>query len=177
MRFIRTLSPRAIGIAAAVVTVIIWTSFIIIARATADPVRGPTMTPLDIVLARILGAGLVLLPWGWWLVRRDRAAGNGRPSSLLGFSPLSLKVTALTGAFGGLLYGMFAYSGFAFAPAAHASVLLPGSLPLWTSLLAVVVLHEHLSRTRLASLGLILCGALLVGGASLLRAFDERLAR
>lgn len=130
------------------------------------------MTPLDIVFVRIVGAGMVLLPWGWWLVRRDRAQGNGRPSSLWGFSPLSLKVTALTGVFGGLLYGMFAYSGFVFAPAAHASVLLPGSLPLWTTLLAVVVLHERLTRVRLISLGLIVCGALLVGGASLLRAFD-----
>ena len=172
MLFPRTLSPRAVGISAAVVTVIIWTSFIVIARATTDPARGATMTPLDIMLARILGAALVLLPWGWWLVRRDRAQGNGRASSMLGFSPLSFKVTALTGVFGGLLYGMFAYSGFVFAPAAHASVLLPGSLPLWTTLLAVVVLHEKLSRTRLASLGLIVCGALLVGGASLLRAFD-----
>ena len=172
MRFFKTPSPRAVGISAAVITVIIWTSFIVIARATTDPARGATMTPLDIVLARILGAGLVLLPWGWWLVRRDRAQGNAQASSMFGFSPLSLKVTALTGVFGGLLYGMFAYSGFVFAPAAHASVLLPGSLPLWTTLLAVVVLRERLTRVRVVSLGLIVCGALLVGGASLLRAFD-----
>jgi drug/metabolite transporter (DMT)-like permease len=172
MRFFKTLSPRAIGIAAAVITVIIWTSFIIIARATTDPARGATMTPLDIVLARILGAGLVLLPWGWWLVRRDQLAGNGRASSMFGFSPLSFRITALTGVFGGLLYGIFAYNGFVYAPAAHASVLLPGSLPLWTTLLAVVVLHERLTRVRLVSLLLIVCGDLLVGGASLLKAFD-----
>ncbi len=172
MRFFKTLSPRAIGISAAVITIIIWTSFIIIARATTDPARGATMTPLDIVLARIVGASLILLPWGWWLVRRDRAQGQERASSVWGFSPLPLKITVLTGVFGGLLYGIFAYSGFVYAPAAHASVLLPGSLPLWTTLLAVVVLHERLTRVRLISLGLIVCGALLVGGASLLRAFD-----
>ncbi len=176
MRFYKTLSPRAIGITAAVITIVIWTSFIIIARATTDPARGATLTPLDIVLARILGAGLVLLPWGWWLVRRDRASdngkGNGKPSSMFGLSPLSLKVTAITGVFGGLLYGIFAYSGFVFAPAAHASVLLPGSLPLWTTLLAAVVLHERLTRARVLSLALIVGGGLLVGGASLLRAFD-----
>jgi drug/metabolite transporter (DMT)-like permease len=91
---------------------------------------------------------------------------------MFGLSPVPLKVTVLTGVFGGLLYGMFAYSGFVYAPAAHASVLLPGSLPLWTTLLAVVILHERLTRVRLISLVLIVGGDLLVGGASLLRAFD-----
>jgi hypothetical protein len=39
-----------------------------------------------------------------------------------------MRVTALIGVFGGLLYAMLSYSGFFYAPAAHASVLLPGSL-------------------------------------------------
>lgn len=172
MRFFKTLSPRAIGISAAVITIVIWTSFIIVARATTDPARGAVLTPFDIVLARILGAGLVLLPWGWWLVRRDRAASLGQSSSMFGFSPLSLKITATAGVFGGLFYGMFAYSGFLYAPAAHASVLMPGSLPLWTSLLAVFILHDRPTKARAFGLLLILCGGLLVGGASLLRAFD-----
>ena len=188
MRFFKALSPRAVGISAAVVTIIIWTGFIIIARASADPARGATLTPFDIALARILGAGAILLPWGWWLVQRDRArAGqtwnktqNALPpsplvaheSSLLGFSPLSLKVTATVGLFGGLLYALLAYSGFVFAPAAHASVLMPGSLPLWTALLAVLILKEHLTPARLTGLALIVAGDLMVGGASLLRAFD-----
>ena len=57
MRF----SPKTIGAASAVITVVIWTSFIVIARATADPSRGVTLTPFDIALLRILGAGSVLL--------------------------------------------------------------------------------------------------------------------
>ena len=47
---------------AAVVTVLIWTSFIVIARASADPARGGVLNPFDIVYARIWGASLVLLP-------------------------------------------------------------------------------------------------------------------
>ena len=62
MQFFKRLSGRTVGIASAVITVVIWTGFIIIARATSDPARGAVLTPLDIVLARILGAGLVLLP-------------------------------------------------------------------------------------------------------------------
>jgi drug/metabolite transporter (DMT)-like permease len=175
MRFFRTLSARTIGIASAVITVVIWTGFIIIARATSDPARGAVMTPFDIVFARIVGASLVLLPWGWWLVRRDRAnagAAAPRESSMFGFAPLSLKVTAITGTFGGLLYGVLAYSGFVYAPAAHASVLMPGSLPLWTALLAVLMLGERLTPPRLLGLALIVAGDGLVGGSSLLKAFE-----
>ena len=165
------LSPRTIGVAAAVVTVLIWTAFIVIARASADPARGGSLTPFDIAFCRIVGASLILLPWGWWLVRRDRARGVGQ-ASLWGLSPLSLRVTATAGLFGGLLYAMLAYSGFVYAPAAHASVLMPGSLPLWTALLAVLVLHERITLVRGVGLALIVLGDLMVGGASLLRAFD-----
>jgi len=165
------LPPKAVGVMAAVVTVLIWTSFIVIARASADPSRGGVLNPFDIAYARIWGASLILLPWGWWLVRRDRRSQAGA-GSLLGLSPLPLRQTLIAGLFGGVLYGMLAYSGFVFAPAAHASVLMPGSLPLWTALLAVWVLGDRITPTRALGLALIVGGDLLVGGASLLHALD-----
>ncbi len=165
------LSPRAIGIAAAVITVIIWTSFILIARASADPTRGGTLTPLDMAWCRIVGASLILLPLGWWRVRADRAKGAGQ-SSLWGVSPLPLQVTVKVGFFGGLLYALLAYRGFVYAPAAHASVLMPGSLPLWTALLAALLLGDRITPWRALGLVLIVFGDVLVGGASLLRAFE-----
>lgn len=164
-------SPRTVGLAAAVVTVTIWTAFILIARASVDPTRGGSLTPFDMVFCRIMGASLVLLPWGAWLVYRDRDRGVGQ-SSFFGLSPLSLKVTASVGLFGGFLYAQLVYSGFVFAPAAHASVLLPGSLPLWTALLAALVLRDHITPLRALGLGLIVLGDLVVGGASLWQAFD-----
>jgi drug/metabolite transporter (DMT)-like permease len=167
----RRCAPRTIGIAAAVVTVLVWTSFILIARASADPARGGTLTSFDLAFCRIVGASLVLLPWGAWLVYRDRDRGIHQ-SSLLGVSPLSWRVTATVGLFGGLLYALVAYNGFVFAPAAHASVLLPGSLPLWTALLAALILHDHITPVRALGLGLIVLGDLLVGGKSLIGAFD-----
>ncbi len=81
-------------------------------------------------------------------------------------------MTALAGVFGGLGYALLAYGGFVFAPATHASVLLPGSLPLWTTLIAMWLLHDKPSRTRAIGLACILVGDLLVGGSSLLHAFD-----
>ena len=186
MRFFKGLSAKTVGVSAAIVTVLIWAAFIVIARASADPSRGATLTPFDIGLARILGASAVLLPWGWWLVRNDRAqalacqavtaaravATVPRQSSLFGLSPLSLRVSATVGVFGGLLYALLAYSGFVFAPAAHASVLLPGGLPLWTALLALLVLGDRITVARALGLAFIIAGCLLVGGASLLHAFD-----
>ena len=163
MRF----SPRTVGLAAAVVTVLIWTSFIVIARASA----ARTLLPLDIALLRILGASSVLLPWAWWRMRPARRRGE-RVGSLLGLSPLPLRQTVQAGFFGGLLYAVLAYAGFFYAPAAHASVLMPGSLPLWTTLLAWLVLRESVSSTRALGLGCIVLGDLLVGGLSLLKALE-----
>ncbi len=162
-------SPRAIGIAAAVVTVLVWTAFIVIARASA----ARSLTPLDLAFARMCGASVVLLPWGAWLVMKARREGKGAATgSLFGLSPLGLRVTAVAGAFGGLGYALLAYSGFFYAPAAHASVLLPGSLPLWTTVLAALLLHDRITPTRAAGLALIVAGDLVVGGRSLLHAFE-----
>ena len=160
-------SPRAIGIGSAVVTVLVWTAFIVIARASASR----SLTAFDLTLARICGAGLVLIPWGAWLVLQQRRS-QPRAGSLLGLSPLPLRITALAGFFGGLAYAVLAYNGFFFAPAAHASVLMPGSLPLWTALLAAWVLRDRITPTRALGLALIVAGDLLVGGRSLLQAFD-----
>ena len=168
MHFFKSLSPRVRGIWAALITVGIWTAFIIIARAS---VRG-SLSPFDIALARIVGASAVLLPLGVWLVRRDRAQGRVGSSSFFGLSPLALRVTAVCGVFGGFGYAVLAYTGFFYAPAAHASVLMPGSLPLWTTLLAAVLLRDRITPVRALGLACIVGGDLLVGGMSLLHAFD-----
>lgn len=163
------LSKQTIGIAAAIITVTIWTGFIVVARAMAHK----TLTPLDIAFVRMIGAGMVMVPWGWWWVRRERKRVGGTPSAhWLGLSPYSWRITVSAGALAAVLYASLAYSGFLYAPAAHASVLLPGMLPLWTTLIALVVIGTPINSKRWFGLGLIVTGGLLVGGASLLRAFD-----
>jgi drug/metabolite transporter (DMT)-like permease len=160
-------SPRTIGLLAALVTILIWTSFIVIARASASH----NLLPLDIAFLRILGAGSVLLPWAWWLMRPERRAGE-KVGSLLGLSPLPLRITLIGGFFGSFIFSMLSYSAFFFAPAAHASVLMPGSLPLWTTLMAWFMLGQSISKVRAIGLACIVLGDLLVGGSSLLKAFD-----
>ena len=78
----------------------------------------------------------------------------------------------LTGLFGGLVYAILCYAGFFYAPAAHAAVLMPGSLPLWTALLAAALLGERITAARALGLGCIVAGDLAVGGSGLLSAFD-----
>jgi drug/metabolite transporter (DMT)-like permease len=164
---LRQLPPPTIGLLAAVITVSIWSAFIVIARASASG----HLLPLDIAWARMVGAGLVLLPWGWWLTKQARANG-GPKGCFAGLSPLPWHITWRIGLFGGLGYAMLAYSGFFFAPAAHGSVLMPGFLPVWTSVLALLLLGERLHGNRLMGLALIISGGMLVGGSSLLHAFD-----
>ena len=161
------LSKQTIGIACAIITVVIWTGFIVVARAMAHK----TLTPLDIAFVRMVGAGIVMVPWGWWWVRRERQRGSSS-AHWLELSPYSWRITVTAGALAAVLYATLAYSGFLYAPAAHASVLLPGMLPLWTTLIALVVIGTPVNSKRWFGLALIVTGGLLVGGASLLRAFD-----
>lgn len=146
-----TRRARWIGAACAVAVLAIWTSFILVARTSAHL----SLTPFDIGFLRFLFSGLVVLPF---VLRRRPAVPLAQGAAL-----------ALTAGVG---YCVLAYSGFFFAPAAHAAVLMPGSLPLWSALYAVWLLGERLTGTRVAGLALIVAGDLLVGGHSLLQAFD-----
>lgn len=147
-----------IGAACALAVLTIWTSFILIARSSARH----ALTPFDIAFLRFRFSGLVALPIAALRWRALRAGLGGAVAWQRG---ATLALVA------GIGYCGLAYSGFFFAPAAHAAVLLPGSLPLWTSLLALGLLGERLTATRVAGLSLIVIGDLLVGGSSLLQAF------
>lgn len=154
-----TRRARWIGAACALAVLAIWTSFILVARLSARH----TLTAFDIAFVRFAFSGLVVLPiavWRWRALREglggDRALARG----------------ATLAAVAGLGYCGLAYSGFFFAPAAHAAVLLPGSLPMWTAMFALLLLGERLTSWRLLGLALIVGGDLLVGGSSLRSAFE-----
>jgi drug/metabolite transporter (DMT)-like permease len=154
-----TRRARWIGGACALAVLAIWTSFILVARTSARH----NLTPFDIAFLRFVFSGLVAMPivlWRWPALR----AGLGGASAWRRGAALTLTA--------GVGYCGLAYSGFFFAPAAHSAVLMPGSLPLWTAVFALVLLGERLTAPRLAGLALILCGGLLVGGSSLRSAFD-----
>lgn len=138
---------------------VIWTSFILIARVSA---KGH-LSPFDIAFVRFAFSGLIALPVvflrGGWLL--EQLAPDPR---------LALQRGAALAATAGIGYCSFAYSGFFFAPVSHAVVLLPGSLPLYTAVLAALLVGERFRRARLIGLAAIVAGNLLIGGASLLQA-------
>lgn len=149
-----------IGGACALAVLAIWTSFILVARSSARH----SLLPLDIAFLRFLFSGVLALPLAWWWGAQRLRAELGGAAALKRVAALAL--------FAGMGYCSLAYSGFFFAPAAHAAVLLPGSLPMWTALFAAWLLRERLTRGRVAGLLLIASGDVLVGGSSLLQAFD-----
>jgi drug/metabolite transporter (DMT)-like permease len=150
-----------LGLACAITVLLIWTSFILIARVSA---KGH-LSPFDIAFVRFVFSGLFVLPF---LIGRGRWLLNQ-----LGPNPrVALQRGAILAATAGIGYCSFAYSGFFFAPVSHAAVLLPGSLPLHTAVFAALLLGERFGRARLAGLAAIVGGDLLIGGTSLLQALS-----
>ena len=162
------LSKRKVGIAAAIITVAIWTGFIIIAREMAHK----TLTPFDIAFVRMIGAAIVMVPWGWWWVRRSRQRGEpGADAMWLGLSPYPWRITAIAGTFAALLYASPLYSGFLFAPAACVGADAGHAAAVDHADRAGGDWHPVTGR-RWVGLALIIGGGCWWGGSSLLRAFE-----
>lgn len=127
----------------------IWVGWIIFTRFGVTT----TLTAYDITALRFTCAGLVMLPLVWregWGIARA-----GWPTWLM--------VVCCAGA----PYVLLASSGLRFAPAAHAGALVPGTMPLWAALLAMVFLGERISGLRRLGLMLIPVGIVIILGAGL----------
>lgn len=94
----------------------LWTGFILVSRYGG----AGAMTPWDIIAVRYAVAGATLL--AWWRMRGPLGLTDPRTLALA--------------AIGGLGYALFAFNGFARAPAAHAGILLPGTMPFLAALWA-----------------------------------------
>jgi len=116
------------GYLAALGTVGIWTGFILISRMGG---KSP-LTAYDILALRLLAASILLLPFAAGLPKgawRDR------------------KLWTLT-LLAGVLYGLFVYNGFKLAPAVHASILLPGTLPFLIAACTWIMFGIHPPKER-----------------------------
>ena len=141
--------PVMAGYGFAAITLLIWSSFVVVSRLGGNGV----LTPFDVAALRIGTAAVVLSPW--WLPRLLRPSLR----KLRWHQSLILALLA------GIGYPLSAYAGLHLAPASHGAVLISGMLPLFTSLLAAFFLGERPSLQRL--LGMLL---ILTGGCTLLLA-------
>ena len=126
---------------------LIWCFFILQSRFATRT----SFNPFDLAFLRFCAAALAVLPI---LLLR-----SGGPH-FAGVTPLRALVLAL---FGGIGFTALAYTGFTLAPVAHASVLMPGTLPLSAALIALVILGEPISRRKALGLTAIIGGVVLVG--------------
>ncbi len=135
------------GTLAGAVVVLCWSGFNIVSRFGSTG----AFTPFDLAALRYAVSGLIALPLFVWLVR---------PHEWPRHIVLSL--------FGGLGYGLLVYSGFKFAPSAHAGVFVNGGIPFWTVIMLAIGTGLHIPRQVLIALLLSTTGLMLIGSESLL---------
>lgn len=146
------LSDTTKGLLAGLMVVLCWSGFNIVSRFGSKGV----FTPFDLAAMRygvsgLLGSAYFLrnVPYAEW------------PRYVL----LSV--------FGGLGYGLLVYSGFSFAPSAHAGIFVNGGIPFCTVVIVALTTGFHLARQTLLALLVSGVGLLFIGIDSLLSHHGE----
>lgn len=147
-----------IGLAAAFAAALVGTTWQVATRHGVTT----TLHPLDLALLRYGVAAVLLLPTFVLLLRRA-------PDLLLRIRGSLLLMVLCAG----LPFGLLAMAGATFAPVAHMGALMPGTIPLFTGLLAALVLRDRLSPARLAGFAVIAAGVALVAGKALMIRTDQ----
>jgi drug/metabolite transporter (DMT)-like permease len=119
------------------------------------------LLPVDLIFARFIVAGLIMLPV---LLRYGVAdlAGIGWRRGLI--------LTALGGAF----FALLQTGGYGFAPLAHGAVIAPSTVTIVSTIGAALFLRERLGRNHLIGAAIVLGGILLIGWDGLVQPAGER---
>ncbi len=146
-----TLSRRSYvnGAAWGLFAISIWVGWILLTRYGVTT----SMSPYDIGALRFTLAGLLLAPIVW----RDG----------FGVRKVGWKLWLIIVCGAGIPYVLIASTGLSFAPAAHAGALVPGTMPLWTALLAMIFLKEKIGSSRRLGFAMIPVGIVIFVGAGL----------
>ncbi len=132
------------GFLAATIVVMCWSGFNIVSRLGGTSV----LTPYDLAALRFGVAGLVMLPLFVRIMLRSSQ------TQLIQFSVVTF--------FGSIGYALAAYTGFSFAPAAHAGVLVNGGIPFATAIIAWLTLGQRPFGRGLVALAIALAGICLI---------------
>ncbi len=151
-----SMPPRARGFAYAGVVVALFSGFVLLSRHGLST----TLSLPDIAALRFGIGGLLLSP----VLIRHGLSGL-RPAQAAGLAGL-----------GGLGFALFAYAGFALAPAAHGAILLHGTLALTTAMLLRILGGQRVAPRRGLALGAIALGVLTMAWDSVRQSSPELLA-
>jgi drug/metabolite transporter (DMT)-like permease len=144
------LSTTAIGALCGVAAATCWAAGFVAAKHGLA--KG--MSPTDLAFHRFIWSGLLLMP----LVAKEGLGNLGG----VGW-PLGLVMLVLAGP----LQAIVSYIGFTLAPLGHGAVIHPASAALAGTLLAFVVLHEPLTRTRILGIAGIVLGLVVFAGEAI----------
>ncbi len=131
-----------LGYSAILVTLLLWSGFFLSLKGGAIS----KLQPADIALVRFLIPSLVLLPF----VLKHKKALRAAPNKYL--------VGIVVGS--GLPYLLVVGSAMQWAPVAHGSALVPGTLPIFVSAIAVIFYQQALSQHRIFGLATVALGVL-----------------
>ncbi|UPH70436.1 DMT family transporter [Abyssibius alkaniclasticus] len=138
-------------------TLAIWASFLVSARAAV----GQSFGPIEVGLMRFGTAAILFAP----VLLRHGILPRGQ-------NWLDVVLIAFIG---GFVFVLLLVGGLSFAPVADSGIFAPSMLPVWVAGMSAVFLAEKFSRARLLGLGLIVFGALAVGGyEAIIQAEDGR---
>lgn len=119
------------------------------------------LLPVDLIFARFIVAGLIMLPV---LLRFG-------PADLAGIGwRRGLVLTAL----GGALFALLQTGGYGLAPLAHGAVIAPSTVTIVSTIGAALFLRERLGRNHLIGAAVVLGGIVLIGWDGLIQPAGER---
>ena len=145
-----------LGAAMALVTVTIWSGWIVATRYAVTTV----LTTGDVALLRFGIATIILSPV---LMRQGFALKR-----------VGVLNSVLMTAGAGIVFYLVTTNGMRLVPAAGVGTLLPGTMPMFVAILSLIVLREQIARLRWLGFGLILAGVICVTGFGLLESTDIR---
>ena len=135
---------RALGLMAALVTVTIWATFMLVTRFA---VQG-SFTVEELLILRLVPGALVMAPLMWRLGVIPQGQSWPRAAMLM------------VGA--SAVFPFLVSTGLAYAPASDGGALAPGMLPFWTAIAAYFMAGEMTGPRRRLGLAMILLGAMIV---------------
>jgi drug/metabolite transporter (DMT)-like permease len=119
------------------------------------------LLPVDLIFARFIVAGLIMLPVLLRFGVHDLAGIGWRRGLVL---------TAL----GGAPFALLQTGGYGFAPLAHGAVIAPSTVTIVSTIGAAVFLRERLGRNHLVGAAIVLGGIVLIGWDGLAQPAGER---
>ncbi|MBC7939055.1 MAG: DMT family transporter [Chitinophagaceae bacterium] len=142
-------SRLLVGVAVGLLAASIGALYTVFARwGIAHGLQSPDLTVL-----RFGVAGVLTLPVLWFAWMRDAAQFASR-----------WRVWALVALLAGTPFGLLMFGALQFAPSSHAAVFPFTAMSVMGMVLGAVVLGERLSRRKLAGIGVVLVGLVLVSG-------------